>query len=250
MSKRISKFLLMILPILILAGCGAADSEQLESSPIETVALWLFDEPAGLYPSSTLDDSSDNDMPLALGMGGQVVDGHFGRVFLLEDREPFTVPVGEENHERFGFVKMQPAEGRTVEPMTWFNAQFAALMTSGETHLRKEVGFVNPSDSGLNLGDFDWSVEFWHSQPEPAMQDTDSSVIFELGSGPRGENDIVTKLSRRNSQFVLINQSSGATLDIPSAAPATSWHHYAFTYDAAAAQLRHYVDGKMQPLPE
>src|SRR5690606_5578988 len=23
-----------------------------------TVALWLFDEPAGLYPSSTLDDSS------------------------------------------------------------------------------------------------------------------------------------------------------------------------------------------------
>ena len=115
MNKRMKKVFSVFLPALILVGCGAAESEQAESSSIETVALWLFDEPAGLYPSSTLDDSSDNDMPLALGVGGQVVDGHFGRVLLLENREPFTVPEGEENHERFGFVKMQPAEAQGID---------------------------------------------------------------------------------------------------------------------------------------
>ena len=42
-----------------------------------------------------------------------------------------------------------------------------------------------------------------------------------------------------------------ASIDIPTAtADATpAWRHYAFTYDATTDQLRHYVDGTLQPQP-
>ncbi len=231
---------------LLMATPGGADATR----DVETIALWLFDEPVGLYPSSTLDDSSDYDMPLSIGMGAQVVEGRFGNALLLADREPFEVPRGEENFERFGFVELPPADGRTVAPLTWFNARFAAFMTSGENHLRKEVGFVNPASSDLNVGDFDWTVEFWYAAD---TADTGhEAVVFELGSGPRGENDVVTRLSRSadRSQFVLVNQPSGTELRIPTAMPDADWHHFAFVYEASVQQLRHYVDGQLQPLPE
>ena len=79
------------------------------------------------------------------------------------------------------------------------------------------------------------------------------AVVFEIGTGPRGENDIVTRLtwSADRSHFTLVNQPAGASIDIPTADAATTatWHHYAFTYAAATDQLSHYVDGTLQPLP-
>jgi hypothetical protein len=138
--------------------------------------------------------------------------------------------------------------------MTWTNARFAALMTSGERHLRKEVGFANPTATDLNLGGFDWTVELWY-QPSRAAEG--EGVVFELGSGPRGENDRVTRLvlEADRTAFTLVNQPSGARLRIPSDAAAldpasADWRHLAFVYAAEAGQLRHYVDGREQPLPE
>ena len=203
----------------------------------------------GLYPSSTLDDSSGNDIPLAIGTAAQIAAGRYGHALYFAEREPLKLIEGEENHALFGFRKLPPPAGRTVEPMTWFNAHFAALMTSGENHLRKEVEFVNPTGNGLNLGGFDWTVEFWYSAPDEMP--ADDAVVFELGSGPRGENDIVTRLSwnLREAVFELRNQPSGTILRIPSAPVAPGWRHYAFVYDASAGQLVHYVDGRRQPLP-
>ena len=239
----------------------------------QTTALWLFDEPVGLYPSHTLDDMSDNDMVLSLGLGAQVVPGHHGNALLLGPLDPpLNVPPAEEKHAEFGLARLPPPEGRTVEPLNWFTANYAALMTSGENHLRKQVGHKNPTTNALNLGDFDWTVEFWHSPGNapgeapasaPAQGDSPAqaeAVVFELGSGPRGENDIVTQLkwSADRSQFVLVNQPAGAAtatatataVHIPTAPPlATGWRHYAFTYDASASQLRHYLDGTLQPSP-
>ena len=216
----------------------------------ETVALWLFDEPAGLYPSSTLDDSSGNDIPLAIGMGAQVVDGLYGRSLLLADREPIDIPRGEEKFEAFGFFQVEPGPARRVPPLSWFNADFAALMTAGERHLRKEVGFVNPAATGLNLGAFDWTVEFWYSPAGNGNGNGNGNgVVFEIGSGPRGENDRVTRLARQGQSFLLVNAAAGTALEIPSAAAGGGWRHYAFTYAAAEGQLRHYVDGRLQPLP-
>ncbi len=293
---------------LALAACTPPPDATTTTDPTatETTALWLFDEPAGLYPSHTLDDMSDNDMVLTLGLGAQVAPGRFGNALLLAPLDPpLDVPPAEEKPGEFGMARLPTPEGRTVEPLSWFTAHFSALMTSGENHLRKQVGHKNPTTSALNLGDFDWTVEFLHSpgashtgcagvpagirrdaaerrarvasglagrRTEPADDDSSSgpaadassaagaeAAIFELGTGPRGENDIVTRLtwSADCCRFVLVNQPAGASIEIPTATDTTTdpadatptWHHYAFTYDSTTDQLRHYVDGTLQPLP-
>jgi len=272
-----------LLLLLGLAACSPPP-DDLTTSAVQTTALWLFDEPAGLYPSHTLDDMSDNDMVLTLGLGAQVAPGRYGNALLLAPLEPpLEVPPAEEKPVEFGMARLPTPEGRTVEPLSWFTAHFAALMTSGENHLRRQVGHKNPSTSALNLGDFDWTVEFWYSpgdaafggsRPEGRRTDTPpaadapsagdapsaetEAVVFEIGTGPRGENDVVTQLkwSADRSHFTLVNQPAGASINIPTAAvaPAASdatatWRHYAFTYDSTTNQLRHYVDGALQPLP-
>lgn len=216
----------------------------------ETVALWLFDEPIGLYPSCVLEDSSPSDYPLVLGRGGRITPGKYGRALEPAEPPPMVFPPGE---IAFGLKPLPTPPGRTVEPMTWANARFCALMTSGENHLRKEVGFVNPADTRLNLGPFDWTVEFWFA---PARKAGEDGVVFEIGEGPRGENEKVTRLvlNAGGDSFTLTNQPSGTVLLIPSDARALdpeagAWRHLAFVYSAAEAQLRHYVDGIEQPLP-
>jgi len=112
---------------------------------------------------------------------------------------------------------------------------------------------VNPTETKLNLGAFDWTVEFWFRADGQADAD---GVVFEIGAGPRGENDHVTRLTLNADRqgFTLTNQPSGTRLVIPSSAAALkprqdAWHHLAFVYAAKEKQLRHYVDGRPQPLP-
>ena len=138
--------------------------------------------------------------------------------------------------------------------MDWANANFCALMTRGEKHLRQEAGFASATETHLNLADFDWTVEFWYRPTQTAAGD---GVVLEIGEGPRGENDHVTQLllNADRGGFTFINQPSGTHLAIPSDAAALAiasadWHHFAFVYDAASRQLRHFVDGKQQALPK
>ena len=91
-------------------------------------------------------------------MGGKIVKGKFGNALDPVEQDPIVLPGGE---EEFGLVKMPVPEGRREEPLTWHNAKYAALMTSGENHLRKEVGFKKPTESDLNIGEFDWTIDFW-----------------------------------------------------------------------------------------
>lgn len=222
-----------------------------------TVAQWLFDEQKEVYPSCALTDSGPNDYLMAIGRGARLVDGRFGHA--LEPVDPLPLKIsgrdahpGSETAVEFGLVPLPTPAGRTVPPMTWLNATFAALMTSGERHLRTPA-FANATDTKLSLGAFDWTVEFWYSGRRRSLVD---GVVFEIGEGPRGENQHVTRLSLASSgaEFVLYNQPSSITLHIPSdqgrLKPGAGWHHLAFVYDAASGQLRHYVDGKLQPLPE
>ena len=127
-------------------------------------------------------------------------------------------------------------------------------MTHGEPHLRSEVGFASPTVSKLNLGNSDWTVEFWY---QPRKGSDHDGVVLEIGTGPRGENDRVTQLllNANRESFTLVSQPAGVHLKIPSNAVAltvvsTDWHHMAFVYDASSDQLKHYVDGVLQPLPE
>ncbi len=217
----------------------------------KTVALWLFDEQVGLYPSCVLGDASANNYPLVIGSGGQLVEGKFAGAL-----EPIEQPkIDLSLNDRYTGFERRPEldPSRKVPPMDWSNANFCALMTRGERHLRQEVGFPSPTETALNLGNMDWTVEFWY---QPTRIKNEEGVVLEIGSGPRGENDRVTQLSINPDRkgFTLWNQPSGTRLLIPSAAAALSpdsqsWRHLAFVYDAANRQLRHYVDGKLQPLP-
>ncbi len=217
----------------------------------QTIALWLFDEQVGVYPSCVLDASSDNDYPMVIGLGGQIVNGKFGNALEPVRRPDIDIPEGP---ALFGLTKIPPKEGRTIAPLSWYNADFCALMTSGENHLRKEVGFVQPTKTKLNLGDFDFTVEFWFM---PTRDTRDNGVVFDVGTGPRGENELVTRLLLNQSQdsFTLFNSAANVRLIIPSDAVtlkpgANKWQHLAFVYSKSERQLRHYVNGKIQSLPD
>jgi len=231
------KFLSMILFIFLFRVHGEICAQ--------TVALWLFDEQQEIYPSSVLNDHSDNDYPLVIGPGGKLVDGKFGNALEPLEQPKIVVPDGE---LRFGLQKLPIPKGRTVEPMTWFNANFCALMTSGENHLRKDVGFVQPTTTKLNPGNFDWTVEFWFKVTRKTGAD---GVVFEIGTGPRGENEKVTRLilNADLKSFTLFNQPANCTIKIATDV-SSRWRHLAFVYSAQEKQLRHFVDGKLQPLPD
>jgi hypothetical protein len=222
-----------------------------DSGPkFKTVALWLFDEQQGTYPSSVLNDSSPNDFPLVLGQGGMIVQGKFGNALEPVRVQKESYPSGE---AKYGLKQLPSPPGRKIPPMSWMNADFCALMTMGQKHLRKDVGFLNPTKSKLNLGDFDWTVEFWF---KPVKRTGQSGVVFEIGEGPRGENDKITRLSLDPDlkNFVLYNQPAGTKIKIPSDPDALSpqnnqWHHFAFVYSSDKKMLYHYVDGKMQGNP-
>jgi hypothetical protein len=214
------------------------------SRSADTVALWLFDEPAGLYPSTPLECSAGLDAPFVLGLGGSVIEGKFGRALSTEPFPPLTIPA--EGQETAALHRYPVPAGRTMEPLSWHNAQFCALMTGGENQVRKEVTFAHPTKTDLNLGDFDWTVEFWLRTRAAGER----GVVFEIGTGPRGENNRVTRLAvdPARGEFVLENQEANQRWVIPSASAAlqdgATWHHYAFVHDQAAGTLTHYADGR------
>lgn len=220
-----------------------------QSVKTNTIALWAFDEQQGIYPSSALADHSDNDYPLVIGPGGMIVPGKFGNALEPIEQPKVTYPIN--NDTLFGLAPMKPLPGRKIPPLTWANANFCALMTNGENHLRKEVGFANVTKTKLNLGGFDWTVEFWFQKDGSSNGD---GVVFEMGQGPRGDNNNVTKLVLKKDlgSFLLLNSPSNVLLSIPTdrlLLADSKWHHIAFAYDSKEKQIKHYVDGKLQTLP-
>jgi len=162
--------------IILIAGWASIASSQTE-------ALWLFDEPVDLYPGCVLSESGDNNYVLILGSYGRISSGKYGNAL-----EPGRNRV-EENYPAgtvsVGLQDVPKQSGRMVDPLLWKNARFCGLITNGENHLRKEIDFIRVTDTGLNLGDFDWTVEFWY---QPLAGRGIGGVVFEIGSGPRGEN--------------------------------------------------------------
>lgn len=209
----------------------------------QTIAFWPFDEQQGIYPSCVLSDLSDNDFPMVLGLGGKIVKGKFGNALHPEQQSKFDF-LEIEDEVSFGLTKLLKQEGKTQEPMNWFNANFSALMTSGEKHLRKQVGFAQATKTKLNLGYFDWTIEFWY---KPLDNLIENGTVFEIGTGPRGENEIVTflKLNKEQNQFIIYNQPNGNTLYLPTNLKHQNWQHVVFMYNATKLELTHYVNGNL-----
>ncbi len=238
------KFLLTLIGAILLGNNLFA----LDENGKNVIAFWPFDEQIGLYPSSALADFSDNDYPLVLGPGGKIVEGKFGNALDPIQQVIFDY-VEIEDEVRFGLTPVPVPEGRTVEPLNWFNANFAALMTSGENHLRKQVGFAQATKTKLNLGDFDWTIDFWFM---PLRDTKEYGTLFEIGTGPRGENQIYTtlKLSPDLNHFEFYNQPTKSKIIIPTSLIKNEWNHLVFTYNSENNQLKHYVNGKLRELPE
>jgi hypothetical protein len=220
-----------------------------------TTALWLFDDPP--QGNVTLTDAGPYHIDLRLGLAGDraakvgqgsllkttldgtrgLVPGKFGRALHL--------PVGE------GAGVIWP-EG------VWRRYGTAALSERGD-----EV------PERCNLGYIDFTLEFWFKaygeQMEPA-------VVWEIRNEgpdrpgtidcPLGWNALLMDSGRR--QFRLVSrltpirpgylQSRGFSLDLPILTDASKlndgeWHHLAFTFTARERQMRHFVDGLLQPLP-
>lgn len=218
---------------------------QLRAAAPETVALWLFDEPVNLYPSTPLESALGLDAPLVLGLGGSLVPGRFGQALSTEAFPAVEIPA--EGEETAALHRFPVPHGRTQEPLSWHNANFTALMTSGENQIRKEVTFVRPTHTDLNLGAFDWTVEFWAR----ANGAGGAGTVIEIGSGPRAENGLVTRLScdpltgSFEFQSLVIGVTTSANYNVPNAQPlADGWHHYALVYAVEKQTLQYYVDGR------
>jgi len=205
----------------------------------ETVALWLFDEQRETFPSSLLNDAATGQNILVLGRGGQLVEGRFGNA--LEPMVPeilemlgTAIRADSASAKLFGLVPLPVPPGRTMQPLWWRNATFAALLTSGEKHLRSG-GFPNASAGKLNLGAFDWTFEFW-------IRPTGTGVIYEVGRGPRGENAELTQLRLAADGFVLRN--AGVDVRLPAKLTQGAWQHVALVHHEASRNVRLYVDGR------
>lgn len=246
----------LLLPAFLLSACvGAARAE--------TVALWLFDEQAGVYPSSVLADAGPDSHFLLLGRGAEIVPGKFGRALRPIPPPPLTITAVAAGADadssgsavRFGLAAPPAIPGRTQPPLLWSNAHFAALTTRGDAHLRR-APLNNVTESKLNLGDGAWTVEAWLFL-DPAA--ADEGVILELGAGPRGENDLVTRLSvlPRENSILLAGLPAGGTNGGPAAPvrsatttlsaarplPRERWFHVALVHRGDGS-LRLFIDGQ------
>lgn len=261
-------------PLCLLALLGA-------TARADTVALWLFDEQAGVYPSSVLGDAGPGTHFLILGRGAEIADGKFGHALRVVPPPPLKIhyrgsgPASDADSGgsavTFGLRAPPTKPGRTQPPMTWENAHFAALTTTGDTHLRR-MPFPNVTDSRLNLGAADWTLECWLRLDAGAASE---GVIYEIGAGPRGENELVTRFSvlPAENAFALTGLASAATpgavarriefpnpegpppgvanletvtLALTSGAqlPRETWVHVALVHRAAAGELQLFLDGK------
>ena len=220
----------------------------------DTVALWLFDEQVGVYPSSVLADAGPASHFLILGRGAELVPGKFGRALRPITPLPLAIQYRGSgaasdadsggNAVTFGLRPPPLQPGRTQPPLTWENAHFAALTTTGDAHLRR-APFANATDSKLNLGAGDWTIECW-LRLDPSAQG--EGTIFEIGAGPRGENENVTRFSVLPAQNAFaLTQSATVTLALSTEKlPPDEWIHVALVHTGETAELRLFANGKLR----
>ena len=222
------------------------DEASISGVDEHTIALWLFDEAP--YNNATLTDAGPFQLDLRLNTGAKVpASVREGRRGLLPGRfgGALYLPMGDNTGVSW-------AEG------TWISK----VGTSRLLDRRNEVPEI------CNLGYLDYTIEFWFKtdgdQNEPG-------VVWEVRNEGNGKEEAKRAnicynsllLASGSERFLLrgeMTRQNGKRkvnwyppLEIPTD-PALlkdgQWHHVAFTYNAAEHQIRHYLDGLLQPMPK
>ena len=205
-----------------------------------TVALWLFDDPP--YANVTLTDAGPLQIDLRLETGAKrplpigFVEGERG---LAKGRfgDALHLPVGE-------------GSGVSWPRGHWVSFGSSPLFARGD-----EV------PGRCNVGDLDWTLEVWL---KASGEQAGRGVLFELRneSGealrycPAGVNALALEEGRTGfvlQSRLLTFRERDVEISIPTDPDLLNdgeWHHLAFTFTAQERQMRHYVDGRLQPLPE
>jgi hypothetical protein len=216
-----------------IAGCLALATSSALAAP-ETVALWVFDEPAGFAPGGTLPDAGSGAYPLTLGAGATLVPGKFSRALQV------LAPGARE-------IPTEPNFATRLAPR------------------------INPISTRLNLGAHDWTLECWLWLAANADAE---GVIFEIGAGDAAETELLTRFAVLPSEnaFVVtgithhpagralprkrieysnpegpptgVAYGETLTLPLPSALRRGEWFHVALVHPENGA-LRLYVDGML-----
>lgn len=224
-----------------------------------TVALWLFDEP--MYPNVVLTDASGHGYDLRL-------QSAYAK-WLVETEGKKGEPPAEPLHVAGKYGLVAGRYGRAVYVPDAKLAQVTFVDNRQRYSSASVLGRGSAVPERLNLGYFDWTIEFWFKAKGNQDVPADIFVLRNERDYPRGlaaENALRLLPGRR--EFALTARTVapspswvpgdvGATYSIDVRIPTNpavlgdgAWHHVAFTYTASERQVRHAIDGRMQTLPE
>lgn len=205
-----------------------------DSDP-NTLGLWLFDDPQ--YSASTLTDSGPYRADMFLDAG--------------RDRPPSSIVNNTRGlvPGKFGNALRLPIGNGAGVSWTW--PAYSRYNSTNQDMQQVDNEVPEP----LNLGYLDFTFEFWFkADGEQKERGTVWSLMRDAGALG---NTLLLEPGRSAFTFRTFGGTyGGVNLDeqIHVKTDATrlndgKWHHLAFTYVAKENQMRHYVDGKLQPLP-
>ncbi len=252
-----------LLLLLLTAGLALASATALPAANApgvdeHTVALWLFDEP--MYPNVILTDAGP------FGYDLRLQSAYAAWWLQTEGKgEPPAEPLHVAG--KYGLVRGKFGRALYLPDASIGNALWADNRQRYSSASMVGQGIAVPER--FNLGYLDWTLECWFRAMGPQEK---AAGLFDLRNEadyPRGipaENAL--RLAPGRKEFVLTSATTrpppqanvgdpGASYSFTVRIPTDSirlndgaWHHVAFCYTADERQVRHYVDGRLQPLPE
>jgi len=234
---------------MLVAAIGYCANGSESGADSHTLALWLFDETP--YPNCILTDASVYEHDLRLTSPYEKwwdeTEGESGapKAPPLHVAGKYGLVKG-----KYGNALYTPASGPAVVIWPGHSQRYA------EHVYMTDAGNVVPEC--LNLGYFDFTIEFWFKSVGPQKQ---RGTIFRVTNEKHRRTPHMVNalyLDAANGQFFLSSETLSKE-EFKFALPIAtdfgrlrdgSWHHVAFTYTAAEQQLRHFVDGVLQQLPK
>ena len=214
-----------------------------------TVALWLFDETP--YPNVILTDAGPLQLDLRISSG-------------FRQKLPLSML---ENRRGLVSGKYGRALSLPIAPGVWIDHPDilrdpgAPAGTKADLPPAFDRGHELPER--CNLGSLDFTIEFWFkSQGEQDSPGALWSIRNRKPVSPRegylyNENSLIIDTGRRGFRISSLGSRPKNSWKYDIVIPSDSdklndgfWHHLAFTFTAAEKQMRHYVDGMAQALPE